>query len=169
MTLSPGIPVSVGECLSQARGHVKSKDSILLQMLTNSIILQYFIRRLAEASWVLSTMSNNTALLITLLYWICVFDGGPLTFVDFFLHALQVSISRMDDAVTQGAKLGFGKSATQMLWSSVFHDFRDDPDHSKSCHCDGHTTEPIDIYRCYAKFKRIVGQKLRGVLIDIER
>ena len=48
-------------------------------------------RRLAEASWVVSTMSNSTALLITLLYWTAEFKGGVLTFADFFQHAFQVS------------------------------------------------------------------------------
>ena len=47
---------------------------------------------MAEASWVVSTMSNSTALLITLLYWTAEFKGGVLTFADFFQHAFQVSL-----------------------------------------------------------------------------
>jgi hypothetical protein len=35
-------------------------------------------------------MANNTALLITLLYWPLEFKGGGLTFADFYLHAFQV-------------------------------------------------------------------------------
>jgi hypothetical protein len=53
----------------------------------------YSFRWLAVVSWGLSTLSNNTALLITLLYWSFEFQGGEVTFLDFFHHAFQVNFS----------------------------------------------------------------------------
>jgi hypothetical protein len=71
--------------------HVEGKLYRKNPLDTDYLIL-YSFRWLAVVSWGLSTLSNNTALLITLLYWSFEFQGGEVTFLDFFHHAFQVKI-----------------------------------------------------------------------------
>jgi hypothetical protein len=75
--------------VTQVAGKLHRKNTLY----TDYLMLLYFFRWLAVVSWGLSTLSNNTALLITLLYWSFEFQGGEVTFLDFFHHAFQVNFS----------------------------------------------------------------------------
>jgi hypothetical protein len=73
--------------VTQVAGKLQKKNTLY----TIFPILLFSFRWLAVVSWGLSTLSNNTALLITLLYWSFEFQGGEVTFLDFFHHAFQVN------------------------------------------------------------------------------